>query len=189
MRKAAEEKMSDLNQIQGLIDRGDKQNAMALLASGLLKDKNDIDAWLLLGELIDDPSKKKDCYHWVLKLSPDHPQAVKKLQELEELPPENRQIVVSPADQEDYTRPTKQRMQAIQFIPNTSTSPPDKESKDRLDIVGYVIAGVAAFLLIFNVIVNPGNFSNDINIIYVAIIFIGLIVGIVILSVTSKHRG
>lgn len=181
--------MNDLKQVQGLIDRGDKQNAMALLASGLLKNKNDIDAWLLLGELIDDPSKKKDCYHWVLKLSPDHPQAVAKLRELEGPPPEERALIVSTVDREEYTRPTKQRMQAVQFIPNTSPSPPDKESKDRLDIIGYVIAGLAAFLLIFNVIVNPGNFSNDINILYVAIIFIGLIVGIVILSVTSKNRG
>ena len=181
--------MNDLNQIQGLIDRGDKQNAMALLASGLLKDKNDIDAWLLLGELIDDPSKKKDCYHWVLKLSPDHPQALTKLHELEAPPPEEHAIIVSTVDQEEYTRPTKQRIQAVQFIPNTSPSPTEKESKDRLDIIGYVIAGVAAFLLIFNVIVNPGNFSSDINILYVAIIFIGLIVGIVILSVTSKNRG
>src|SRR5512133_922312 len=181
--------MNDLSQVQGLIASGDKQMAMALLASELLKNKNDVDAWLLLGELIDDPSRKKDCYNWVLKLCPDHPQAVTRLQELDAPPPDTRQITPSADDQLDYTRPTLQRMPAVKFIPTTNSSPPEKDSRDRLEIIGYMIAGIAALLVIFNVIVNPGNFSSDINILYIALIFIGLLVGIVILSVTSKNRG
>jgi hypothetical protein len=75
--------MSNLNDIEIMVANGDKERAMKMLISTLQLNGNDIDAWLLLGEIIDDTEKKKDCYRQVLKFSANNSLALNKLRNLE----------------------------------------------------------------------------------------------------------
>ena len=75
--------MNNLDDIRSRLTRGDKEGAIKMLVSSLRVNSDDIDAWLLLGEVIDDPAKKRDCYNQVLKLSPNNPLALSGLRKLE----------------------------------------------------------------------------------------------------------
>ena len=192
--------MSDLDRVKGFIAEGEKGSAIRLLASMLLKNKNDLEAWLLLGELIDDPSKKEDCYRQALKLSPNHPQALTKLKELHEPEkPEEREPaplpitgpeaeILGPASAID-TKPT------IRSIPRQNSYPPPEHSKSRLEIFAYVVGAIAVFLVLLYVINRPSNLSEelsnpsaDINNLYIALIFITLIAVVIILTVRDRNR-
>lgn len=86
--------MSNLDNIKKVLAQGDKEGAVKMLISTLRLNSNDVDAWLLLGEVIDDLAKKRDCYNQVLKLSPNNPLALKGLRNLNlpsTLPVENLQ--------------------------------------------------------------------------------------------------
>ncbi|HJS17549.1 MAG TPA: hypothetical protein VJ785_02285 [Anaerolineales bacterium] len=183
--------MNELSQVKGLIARGDKENAIALLASTLLKDKDQIEAWLLLGEQIDDPLRKKDCYKQVLRLSPSNLQALTQLQELGELPPVNHQLAASKADppHTDDKHSENEPRQRITFASHQNSYSPSDKSGEGPGVIGFVIGGIAAFLLILYVILNPGSTLNNSNTLYLALIFIGLIATIIILSVVNKNRG
>lgn len=75
--------MSHLDNVKELIAKGNKEGAIKSLVSALQNNSNDVDTWLLLGELIDDSAKKRDCYNKVLKLSPNNPLALNGLSRLE----------------------------------------------------------------------------------------------------------
>lgn len=175
--------MSDLDQVKGLIAQGDKENAVVQLASILLENKNDLEAWLLMGEIIDDPSRKKDCYRWVLKLSPHNLFALTQLQELES-PPSRRRITRSKDDQTD----TKRSLTESRQISNYNLYPTANNSNDDSEIVSYFLVGIAAFLVILYVLVT-GNFSGYGNMFCMGMLFLGVSTGIIILLVGNKNRG
>ena len=179
--------MSDLTEIQGLLARGDKENAVVQLAAILLKDRNDVDAWLLMGEMIDDPSRKKDCYRRVLRLAPQNLFALTRLQELESPAPtapiastENVRIVTK--------RSPTQARQLSNFIANQSLTPTGAQSNDDKEVVSYFVLGLLAVLLVLYVIVT-GNFASYGNVFCVGLFFLGLSAGVVILLGTNKNRG
>lgn len=174
--------MSDLDQVKGLIAQGDKENAVVQLASILLENKNDTEAWLLMGEIIDDPSRKKDCYRWVLKLSPHNLFALTQLQELES-PPSRRRITRSNDDQTD----TKRSLNKSRQISNYNLYPTANNSNDDSEIVSYFLVGIAAFLVILYVLVT-GNFSGYGNMFCMGMLFLGVSTGIIILLVGNKNR-
>lgn len=175
--------MSDLDQVKGLIAQGDKENAVVQLASILLENKNNLEAWLLMGEIIDDPSRKKDCYRWVLKLSPHNLFALTQLQELES-PPSRRRITRSKDDQTD----TKRSLNESRQISNYNLYPTANNSNDDSEIVSYFLVGIAAFLVILYVLVT-GNFSGYGNMFCMGMLFLGVSTGIIILLVGNKNRG
>ena len=180
--------MNDLDRAKGWIAKGENENAIGLLASMLLSDKSNVDAWLLLGDLIDDPSRKKDCYRWALKLCPDDVQIQTRLQELETPPvtalPISAVSVEQPASNilEPDTRPT------LRNIPRQSfpSSAPASQPKGGARIVGYVAGGVGAFLLILYLIANPENFSNEV--LNIALVFMIFMAGIIILSAMNQNQ-
>ena len=174
--------MSDLDQVKGLIAQGDKENAVVQLASILLENKNNLEAWLLMGEIIDDPSRKKDCYRWVLKLSPHNLFALTQLQELES-PPSRRRITRSKDDQTD----TKRSLTESRQISNYNLYPTANNSNDDSEIVSYFLVGIAAFLVILYVLVT-GNFSGYGNMFCMGMLFLGVSTGIIILLVGNKNR-
>lgn len=174
--------MSDLDQVKGLIAQGDKENAVVQLASILLENKNNLEAWLLMGEIIDDPSRKKDCYRWVLKLSPHNLFALTQLQELES-PPSRRRITRSKDDQTD----TKRSLNESRQISNYNLYPTANNSNDDSEIVSYFLVGIAAFLVILYVLVT-GNFSSYGNMFCMGMLFLGVSTGIIILLVGNKNR-
>jgi|SRR5215207_9177868 len=181
--------MSDLDKVKVLIARGDKENAIALLASLLMKNKDEVEAWLLLGEMIDDPSRKKDCYNQVLRLSPHSLQALAKLQELGEPPRSDPQIKSSKDSQKASQGSVNKVRQNSNSFPTQNPFPPINNSRDAAEIIFYIIGGVAAFLVILYVIGSTSFSSSDSNLLCTGLIFLGLIAGIVILSVSNKNRG
>jgi hypothetical protein len=67
--------MADLNHARGLLAQGDQEGAVKELVEVLHRNGRNVDAWLLLADLLEDPRERKDCYKQVLKLDPDNQQA------------------------------------------------------------------------------------------------------------------
>lgn len=78
--------MSELEPIRVLISSGRKDEATRQLARVLSTDPEDIQAWLLMAGIIDDPARKTDCYRQALKLDPQNSAALEYLKEAP-LPP------------------------------------------------------------------------------------------------------
>jgi hypothetical protein len=180
--------MSDLNQAREWVARGEKDNAIALLASILMRDRDDVEAWLLLGETIDDPARKRDCYSQVLRLSPHGVQAASRLKELEEpSAPTRPGIVPVMADnsaQSNVQAPPRPGRQIMRELP-----PSPDDSRNAAEIIVYVVGGIAVFLFMVYVISSPQPSSSDSNILYLGLIFLTLVAGIIILMVSTKNRG
>ena len=179
--------MSNLNQVQGLIAAGDKDSALAVLASMLVKDPKQLEAWLMLGDLVDDPSHRKDCYRWALRLSPENAHALAKLRELEEPPAGDLQTADSKVGDTDKKSPVEEEKPTLKNIPKPIVTSAASRSKG-LGIIAYVLGGLGAFLLLLYVIANPDEFSNGVNVLYVGLIFIGLIAATIMLSASNKNR-
>lgn len=71
-----------LEKIEEMIAKGNVEEALKSLASRLKSNGRDVDGWLLMAELMDDPVRKKDCYQQVLKWSPYNAAALKGLEKL-----------------------------------------------------------------------------------------------------------
>ena len=179
--------MSDLDQVKEFIARGDKETAVAQLASLLMENRRDVEAWLLLGEIIDDPSKKKDCYHWVLRLSPDNLLALTVLQELEP-PPSDLETASANDAQADTKDSINKLRQHSNYVPNQYAFPTINHSKDDPEVVSYFVVGIVAALVILYVVVT-GNFSGYSNIFCWGLIFLILSTIMIVSFVINKNRG
>ena len=67
--------MTNLNQIKQFVASGDQDTAIRELGRLLHADPQNVEAWLLLADLREDPYERKDCYKHVLKLDPYNEQA------------------------------------------------------------------------------------------------------------------
>ena len=181
--------MSDLDEVNGFIAKGDKEKAIPLLASILLKNKDNVEAWFLLGELIDDPSRKKFCYKQVLRLVPDHSQASTRLQKLESPPAEEIQTTGSENTRTQTKIRLKKLPQNLGYVRNQNLYSPIHNSSENREVIAYVIGGIVAFLIILYAIATRDEFSNNNIILYVGLIFLILIAALIVGSVANKHRG
>lgn len=179
--------MSDLDQVKGLIARGEKQSAVALLASTLLSHRDDLEAWLLMGDTIEEPSRKQDCYKQALRLAPRNFHALTRLQELKDVRPDGRQYTSAEELDVADERPTKRAIKPVSFVPDPASTAHNKTTSGG-EIIGYVLGGLAGFLIILYVIGSPSPSSSDSNTLYVGLLFLSLIAGVIILTVSSKHR-
>jgi len=66
-------------------NNGDLVQAANYLASAVQADPNNEEAWLLLGDYLSDPEKRRHCYQNVLKINPANQQALSCLSELDGL--------------------------------------------------------------------------------------------------------
>jgi hypothetical protein len=64
--------MGDIDSIKILVEKGENSEALSALISLVQHDHNNLDAWILLSELIEDPQKKRDCYNQILRISPNN---------------------------------------------------------------------------------------------------------------------
>lgn len=188
--------MSNLDNIRNLLAQGDKEGAIKMLVSSLRLNGNDVEAWLLLGEVIDDPAKKRDCYNQVLKLSPNNLLA---LNGLESLTPSNpASAKKSTADIQD-TQPrkinTKEPVQDLRadFQYQQSSKPTQSPSSSKDDWKGVVIAvlGIGGFFgisYILGLILTSGDSSSDSNPLCMGMMCIGLIAGAFIWYSSGKNR-
>lgn len=67
--------MANLSQIKQLVANGNQDTAIQELGRLLHADPQNVEAWLLLADLREDPYERKDCYKQVLKLDPYNEQA------------------------------------------------------------------------------------------------------------------
>lgn len=179
--------MSDLEKVKGLIATGDKETAVAQLASLLIEDRRDVEAWLLLGEIIEDPSRKKDCYRWVLRLSPDNLLALTALQELE-TPPSDLQIASAHDTQADTQDSSTTSRQNSSYVPNQYSFPSVNHSKDDPEVISYFVVGILAALVILYIVVT-GNFSGSSNFFCWGLVFLILSTVMIVSFVINKNRG
>lgn len=63
--------------------QGDNTTALALLKQVLNANPNDVDAWLVLAAVVDDPARKRQCLNRVLKLDPVNQMAREELLEMD----------------------------------------------------------------------------------------------------------
>lgn len=174
--------MSDLDAVKGLIASGDKESAISLLASLLLKDKNRLDAWLLMGDMIDNPGWKKDSYQQALKLAPNNSHALTKLQELSM---EASQSLSAPAEEAATDGPPTITRKRINYIPNPEAFRPVEDSSRGGEVIWYVLGGIAGFLVLLYLIGNPENSTSDS--LFIGLIFLSLIAGVIVLAVSSRN--
>lgn len=76
--------MCTLKSIEQMAQAGDKMRASSELARYLRESPDDVQAWMLLAELLDEPARQAECYRRVLRLAPDHVQATGRLRALEQ---------------------------------------------------------------------------------------------------------
>lgn len=164
--------MDHLDDVKELIAKGDKAVAIRSLFSALQKNSNDVEAWLLLGGIIDDITKKRDCYNKVLKLSPNHPVALDGLRNLE------ISSITSPKDSSlkpDDTQPTrlhtsssKEQIQGLRDDLKNNVNPkpsqPDNVANNGWKTGLFGILGLAAFLGISYLIGFMGSEDGTNNI-------------------------
>jgi hypothetical protein len=185
--------MSDMDKVKELIARGEKEQTIGLLASALLKNTNDLESWMLLGELLDDPLKKRACYKQVLRLAPDNLLALKKLQELDGSPPEPPAAANStkpPAENKSSLDETRKKLKTV---PYRAPYPPAGDSTDGKEVIIYAVVGIAAFLVLFFILANPseptGEVSESDRVLWVTLISLILsAVMIILIAIGGKHR-
>jgi hypothetical protein len=67
--------MADINRARMLVARGDHEAATQELVDILHNNGRNIEAWLMLADLVEDPDERKDCYNQILKIDPSNQQA------------------------------------------------------------------------------------------------------------------
>lgn len=97
------------------IKQGDKNKATELLRQAIASDQNDIDAWLVLSALIEQPERKRQCLNRVLKLDPTHKIAREEMLKLDRAAMGNMSIAQpSRPVQEKIAQPSPPRESPIQ---------------------------------------------------------------------------
>ena len=71
-----------LNNAREAIARGDKKTAQQILANILSHDNQNVDAWLLLADILDNPQHRIESLKRVLQINPNNVIANRRLQEI-----------------------------------------------------------------------------------------------------------
>ena len=74
---------NDIEQGIAAARNGDKRNAQIFLIQGLKQDKNNLEGWLWLARIVDDPSLRRRCVNVIQRLDPNNLEASFMLAELE----------------------------------------------------------------------------------------------------------
>lgn len=194
--------MSNIDDIKYMFTKGDKEGAIKILVSILQQNRNDIDAWLLLGEVICDPSKKRDCYNQVLKISPNNPLALNGLKNLEAprvAPVENPAIFLQytppthqiEANSEELIEETQDLQANFQHEPKLKTAESFKNMKEDWTIAGIVALSLVGFFgisYVLGLIFTSGNSSSDSDPLCTGMIFLSLIAGLFIWYSSKNNR-
>jgi hypothetical protein len=143
-----------LNNVREAISRGDKKTAQQILADILNHDSQNVDAWLLLADIVENPHHRIECLKRVLQINPNNIIAKRRLEEITiQKRTESPSTPVSQPKQEISghlgIRPTANAGQVAKpnspqvQNPKNSSSPPGKK---KVDWALIIVAGV--FLVI-----------------------------------------
>ena len=141
---------SKLNNAREAISRGDKKTAQQILADILNHDNQNVDAWLLLADILDNPQHRIESLKRVLQISPNNVIAKKRLDELT--------VSHTQIDDRRQVMPSK--------ISNASARIPTKTKKTSPIILGLMfLAACALVILIAIIAINssslPPHTVND----------------------------
>lgn len=184
--------MINLDKIKSLIATGDKQKAIAMLAAILIENKDAAEAWLLLGYLIDDPIRKRDCYYQVLRLFPRNSFALAKLQELGEAPPSPEPITKPKTAAVPDRKSIKGLRQNIHFSPDKAPLPFGDNSQISGQITGFIVIGVVGLglALILLVLASAQDWSiYRGNPVCGALLLFAIVGGIFLWASSNKNSG
>lgn len=78
--------MSELDLSKRLLEFGDKPGAVKELTRILQANPNDVDAWFLMVDAVDEPEKKADCYRQILRIESGNQFAQLQLNKLDRIP-------------------------------------------------------------------------------------------------------
>lgn len=81
--------MANLESIRAKIQAGDRLGALADVAGVVRVEPHNMDAWMLMADLVDEPERKRECYRRVLVVDPNHLAAAQGLAALDH---ENEQV-------------------------------------------------------------------------------------------------
>jgi hypothetical protein len=149
--------LSELDLPKRLLEFGDKPGAVTELTRMLQVDPDNIDAWFLMVDAIDDPTKKTDCYHQILRIDPGNQFAQIHLQKLDRRP------FISQIAEED-TPQTARRAEMSEFRSAVVKKKPVKTVEQGLFgmdyqttlLVGIVVFVVVVLLLLFFIVMVSG---------------------------------
>ncbi len=145
--------MGELDLPKRLIEFGDKPGAVVELTKILQAHPDDIDAWFLMVDAVDDPSKKADCYRQILQIDPDNQFAQIHYQKLATRPFESEVL----EEEKPKPRLTEEFYEPPKKITKKPAPPPAEQGLFGLDYQTTVLAGIIVFvvvvLLLFVVVV------------------------------------
>jgi hypothetical protein len=129
-----------MEEIRGEFAGGHKRTALHDLARFLKDEPDNLEAWLLLGQNVDDPQQKADCYRRVLELDPDNPLARQGLEWIYSQPGLN----IGGAE-EKTSRASSPGGQQITEVLEPVNLPPAPTRSRRWLRIGLLIASVLLF--------------------------------------------
>ncbi len=148
--------MSELDLPKRLLEFGDKPAAVTELTRMLQVDPDNIDAWFLMVDAIDDPTKKTDCYHQILRIDPGNQFAQIHLQKLDRRPFVSQIVEEEETQAEAHTELSKFRSAAVKRKPAKIAQQGlfgmDYQTTLLVGIVLFVV--VVLLLLVFIVMVS-----------------------------------
>jgi hypothetical protein len=144
--------LSELDLAKRLLEFGDKAGAVKELTRMLQADPDDIDAWFLMVDAIDEPDKKTDCYRQILRIDPGNQFAQIHLQKL------NRRPFVSQVEEEDERATASTQLSEFRSaVVKKRPVKPAEKGLFGLDYQTTLLVGIVAFvvvvLLLFVIIV------------------------------------
>lgn len=74
-----DDRMDPLDAVRRRIEAGDREGARRALASLVRAEPQNVAAWALLADLLEDPARQADCYRQILRLDPGNRQAAAQL--------------------------------------------------------------------------------------------------------------
>jgi hypothetical protein len=141
--------MSELDLPKRLIEFGDKPGAVSELTRILQADPQDVDAWFLMVDALEDPEKKADCYRQILRLDPDNQFAQIHYQKLLRRP----FVAEDPETATPRLQPSKpQPIDPVAEFRRTAVKKPAPKPAEQglfgLDYQTTVLGGVIVFLVV-----------------------------------------
>ena len=146
----------ELNDAREAISKGDKIKAQQILAGILRQDGQNVEAWLLLSDILENPEQRTDCLKRVLQINPNNVIAKRRLADL------------MGATNTVSTRQTeKPSLPPIQSTPISKPMSPKKKNNSLvvLAIIAIIVCGcVGVTAVVFRqMISNPAPTSTPIT--------------------------
>lgn len=131
--------MSELDLPKRLLEFGDKPGAVKELTRILQSNPNDVDAWFLMVDAVDEPEKKADCYRQILRIESGNQFAQLHLQKLDRIPH-------APPFVED-AEPQAALSEIRRQIATNTPKPPKRRGLFGLDYQTTLQAGIIIFVV------------------------------------------